>query len=68
MFTLKVFHPDGSYRAIACHDFKVTPASVDCVKAVEAGRHTVLFDGTVEKIIVENEVGKTVDVIRAVAR
>lgn len=64
MFTLKVFHPDGSYWAIACADFRVTPATPETCQAVEAGRHTVMFDGSIEKIIVENEAGKTIDVIR----
>lgn len=64
MFTLKVFHPDGSYWAISCQDFRVTPPTFDCVQTVEAGKHTVLFDGSVDKIIVENEAGKTIDVIR----
>ena len=64
MFTLKVFHPDGSYWAIACADFKVIPATSDAVQIVEAGRHTVLFDGSVDKIFVENENGQTIDVIR----
>lgn len=64
MFTLKVFHPDGSYWAIACPDFRVIPPTADAVQTVEAGRHIVLFDGSVDKIIVENDVGKTIDVIR----
>ena len=64
MFTLKVFQPDGAYWAIACSEFKVTPATADCVQALHAGTHTVLFDGSVDKIIVENESGKTIDVIR----
>lgn len=65
MFTLKVFHPDGSYWAIACPDFRVIPATRESVQIVEAGRHLVQFDGSVEKIFVENENGQTIDVIRA---
>ena len=65
MFTLKVFHPDGSYWAISCPDFRVIPATSDTVQSVEAGRHLLLFDGSIEKVIVENEVGKTIDVLRS---
>ena len=64
MFTLKVFHPDGSYWAIACTDFRFTPATAASGQFVEAGRHIVMFDGSIEKIIIENEAGKTIDVIR----
>ena len=64
MFTLKVFHPDGSYWAVACQDFKVSPATQDACLIVEAGRNTLVFDGSIDKIIVENETGKTIDVIR----
>ena len=68
MFTLKVFHPDGSYWAISCPEFRVIPATLGCVKQVEAGRSLIQFDGSVEKVIVENETGKTIDIIRAQAR
>ena len=64
MFTLKVFHPDGSYWAIACDEFRVNPATADALQSIEAGRNLVLFDGSVDKVIVENETGKTIDVIR----
>ena len=65
MFTLKVFHFDGSYWAIACNNFRVNPATLDAVQTVEAGDHLVQFDGSIEKIFVENEKGQTIDVIRA---
>lgn len=64
MFTLKVFDPGGAYFALACDTFKVIPETADCVKTIEAAGHTILFDGAVSKVIVENERGQTIDVIR----
>lgn len=64
MFTLKVFDPGGAYWALACETFKVIPETADTVQTIEAGQYTVLFDGSVSKVIVENERGQTIDVIR----
>lgn len=64
MFTLKVFAQDGSYWAHACDTFKVTPESQDCLQSIETSKHLILFDGSVSKVIVENERGQTIDVIR----
>ncbi len=64
MFTLKVYHPDGSYWAIACPEFRVIPASDEAVKQIQAGRSIIQFDGSIDRVIVENVTGKTIDVIR----
>ena len=64
MFTLKVFNPAGAYWAIACDDFRVSPATPEAVQQIEAGKHLLLFDGSIAKVIVENENGQTIDVIR----
>ena len=70
MFTLKVFHLEGGYTAIACKSYCVGPPDPEQGNAIWIS--TEPLTGTAgeeieveDKVIVENANGKTIDVIRA---
>jgi len=66
MFTLKIYSPDGSYTSVACKTFRVTPGKDGDKTLIEVRP----FDGEPyylnpdPHVIVENQAGKTIDVIR----
>lgn len=72
MFTLKVFHPEGGYTAIACKSYTVqspNPLENNAIWiSTEPLPHGTAEEFQVEsKVIIENANGKTIDVIRVVS-
>ena len=68
MFTLKIYHTDGSYTAVACNKFRVIPSSKDSAKAQvqiwPPDGKDFYFAAVDPRVIVENSTGKTIDIIR----